>query len=136
MNARSESDTCWKLLPKTIIVLSILTNGGYVRAEKEEMAAPTNEDMSELVEKLCLASRHPRLVYIDGRSVLNDLCGLTTDLLHPSDYGHMLIADHIAARLAAGNGINVRVDTLPGVESPIASYSGVHASHNPKKVGL
>jgi lysophospholipase L1-like esterase len=41
----------------------------------------------------------PNLHFIDGRFVLPDFNGLTTDLIHPSDEGHIRMGENLAALL-------------------------------------
>lgn len=43
----------------------------------------------------------PNLHMVDGRDVLRNLSGLTTDLLHPSDEGHITMGENLAPLLAS-----------------------------------
>ena len=42
----------------------------------------------------------PNLHLLEGRELLPDITGLSTDGLHPSDWGHMVMGEHLAAQLA------------------------------------
>ena len=43
----------------------------------------------------------PNLTFIDGRDILTDIAGLTTDLIHPGDLGMIRMGENLADRLAA-----------------------------------
>ena len=53
--------------------------------------------LSGAVARLAL----PNLFYEEAWELLPDFTGLTTDGLHPSDWGHMLIGENLAARIQA-----------------------------------
>ncbi|MBQ7063520.1 MAG: hypothetical protein IJM90_01325 [Firmicutes bacterium] len=38
----------------------------------------------------------PEVTIVDGRTILDDFAGLSADLVHPSDEGHMIMAIHLA----------------------------------------
>ncbi len=56
---------------------------------------PRIEAYRQVVQETVAALALPRLVYIDGRSLLTHFAGLTSDLVHPSSDG----MQEIAARL-------------------------------------
>ncbi len=58
------------------------------RRRKEEFSAILRE----------LAARHA-LLLIEGREMMPDIGGMTIDMVHPSDYGHMLIGQNLAEAL-------------------------------------
>lgn len=51
------------------------------------------------LEKIEERFRREDLFLIHGSELLTDVSGLTTDLLHPSDYGHILIGHRLAEKL-------------------------------------
>ena len=53
------------------------------------------ESVAAAVEKL----DRPKLVHIDGRDILQDVRGLTTDLVHPSDDGFVEMGRRLAERI-------------------------------------
>ena len=53
----------------------------------------------EALRALHAELRHPNLHLIEGADLLRDPSGLTKDLIHPGDAGHMEIARNLAARL-------------------------------------
>ena len=52
-----------------------------------------------IVPKVVEELARPNLHFIDGRSVFPDFNGLTTDLIHPSDEGHIRMGENLAALL-------------------------------------
>lgn len=45
------------------------------------------------------SSKHPQLHLLDGAAIMCDLTSLTSDLIHPSDYGHTLMSEQLAKLL-------------------------------------
>ena len=41
----------------------------------------------------------PEVTVLDGQEILNDFSGLSTDLLHPSDEGHEIMAANLSEKL-------------------------------------
>ncbi len=54
-----------------------------------------NTILRNTVEEL----RHPHLHLIEGTDILTDFTGITKDLIHPSDYGHLAMGTNLALRL-------------------------------------
>jgi len=63
------------------------------RSEMSTVAAQYNEVLRDHVRRF----QHPALYLIEGSQVLDDCSGLTTDLLHPGEYGHTAMAYNLAA---------------------------------------
>lgn len=53
---------------------------------------PKIKEYREVVKKKVEAMNMPKLVYICGRELLTSVIGLSSDLLHPSEYGMEEIA--------------------------------------------
>lgn len=58
-------------------------------------AARWRQIIQELVEEAAL----PNVTYINGMEILNDPSLLCSDMLHPSAYGHLRMAENVYARL-------------------------------------
>jgi lysophospholipase L1-like esterase len=62
----------------------------------------------EIIQRLVAQAGHPNLRFIEARGILQDpLTGLNSDLLHPSDEGHIAMGAALArqiARFIPGNG--------------------------------
>lgn len=68
-------------------------------------ANPVITEYRTIVREAVKALDSPRLVYLDGRRLLTDLAGLSTDLLHPTSEGFAEIATRLATEMkrAMGN---------------------------------
>jgi len=53
------------------------------------------EAVAEVVETL----GRPKVVHVDGRDILQDICGLTHDLVHPTDDGFIEMGRRLAERI-------------------------------------
>jgi hypothetical protein len=62
---------------------------------QDPQIVPYRQVVREIVESFSL----PRLVYLNGRSLLTHLTGLTADLVHPSSEGMQEIAANLSARI-------------------------------------
>ena len=55
----------------------------------------------EIVRRLVGQIDHPNVRFIEGRGILeNPLSGLNSDLLHPSDEGHIAMGAALARQIA------------------------------------
>ena len=63
--------------------------------EKEE-AKQQRLDFYNVLKRIYKKYQCEKLVLIDGADVLTDFTGLTCDLIHPSDYGHSIMAENLA----------------------------------------
>ena len=81
---------------KPLILLTMFPNMDDIKqAEVSEMSA-ANKQFNERLRQIYRRLDHACLHLVDGHQLLPDLSGLTTDLIHPSDYGHTLIAERLA----------------------------------------
>lgn len=53
----------------------------------------------EILRQIVAACPHPNVTVFEGREMLADFAGLTTDLIHPSDDGMIQMGENIARRL-------------------------------------
>ncbi|MFH1497106.1 MAG: GDSL-type esterase/lipase family protein [Verrucomicrobiota bacterium] len=69
------------------------------------IATPENaarqDAFCEILRKLHASGRWPGLELIEGGEVLDDIGDLSTDLIHPSDYGHARMGQRLGERLAS-----------------------------------
>ncbi len=83
-----------------IFVLNIFPNRADHARKRTEPAAVNTPLFNAIVPRLVAEIASPQVHFIDGRDILTDLAGLHTDLIHPSDEGHLLMGQNLAARLA------------------------------------
>ena len=96
--ARYMVETITRACPgKPVFLISIYPNyAEHMRKPDHRMArfGPYHETLAEL------AARSGGSVHlIEGDEILTDFAGLTSDLSHPSDYGHMQMGRNLARRL-------------------------------------
>ena len=86
---------------KPIYLITAYPNSSNIGGDKSspcvkksgEKGFPQDELMREL------ASRYPGVAVIEGDSLLEDFTGLTCDLIHLSDYGHIEVARKLSERI-------------------------------------
>lgn len=81
---------------KKVFVISILPNHA-IRTVVNSVYKPDHIAFNNILTRLCETRyRSTDAVLIKGEELLPDFCGLTADLIHPSDYGHMQIGERLA----------------------------------------
>jgi len=78
---------------KPLLLLTIYPN--FATYADDETAAK-DQRFNLVLRELAEALQHPRLHLIEGERVLADLSGLTCDLIHPADYGHIRMGEALA----------------------------------------
>lgn len=87
---------------KPVFLITIFPNGQSPQNTLEANAIQRNQEafcqiLRDTVEEL----QHPHLHLIEGRDILTDYSGITTDLIHPGDYGHSEMGLNLARGMAA-----------------------------------
>lgn len=59
----------------------------------------TPEQYRQALRDVVAECGHPNVALFEGRELLPEWRGLSSDLLHPTDYGHTIIAENLARRL-------------------------------------
>lgn len=80
--------------PRRRVVAITLFPGGHDLPDAPRAAEPWREILRQLVAEIA----RPNLSLIEGPALL-DWNGLTTDLCHPCDHGHTMIAERLSAHL-------------------------------------
>lgn len=84
---------------KPAILITPFTN--LVDYEKEESPAGRNQRAyEEILHEIYSKYREKNVYLIEGREILPDFCGLNTDLIHPGDFGNIIMAENLSSRLA------------------------------------
>lgn len=82
-----------------IAVLDIYPNRADYFLDREHVSARRTASFRKIVRTHIDAHPHPMLRHIEADSILTDSLGLTADLLHPSDEGHLGMGERLAAAL-------------------------------------
>ncbi len=86
---------------RPIYVINIFPNRADHLLDRQAVAAVNTPRFNLIVRDLVAELNHPAVRFIDGREILAGYSALHTDLVHPSDEGHLEIGANLAARLAA-----------------------------------
>lgn len=81
---------------KPVVLVSIYPNSADALKNEESPEAQVNRSFIERLRRIHQSMNHPHLHFVDGHQILTDFSALTTDLIHPSDYGHTLMGQHLA----------------------------------------
>lgn len=82
-----------------IFVTDVFPNKGILALDKNSANHARYPVYKEIVKRLVTAQQDKRFFYLDGADIVKDLTYLTTDLLHPSDEGHVKMAENLAGMM-------------------------------------
>ena len=89
-------ETLRKAAPKTkIVVITPFTAGAGGQIDAENTSTKRYYDFIDILKQY----PDPEVTVLDGRDILDDFSGLSTDLVHPSDEGHEMMAANLAVEL-------------------------------------
>ena len=101
VRARHLIGTLHRARPEALIfVINIFPNRADHLRDRTAQAAVNTPLFNAIVPRLVAEFDSPNVRFIDGRAVLTDLARLSSDLVHPSDEGHLLMGETLAALLA------------------------------------
>lgn len=81
---------------RKIFVITILPNHS-IRSVVGSVFRSDHIAFNDILVRLCETRyKDSSVVLIRGEELLPDFCGLSSDLIHPSDYGHMQIGERLA----------------------------------------
>jgi len=92
---------------KPVFLITIFPNGQSPQNALEAGDIQRNQEsfcqiLHDTVEEL----RHPQLHLLEGRDILTDYAGITTDLIHPGDYGHSEMGLNLAAAIKENSALS------------------------------
>jgi lysophospholipase L1-like esterase len=85
---------------KPVAVITIFPNAATFTVS-ESQSSRNEAEFNRILRDIVAEFRQPSLHLIEGSEVMNDFSSLAFDLLHPSDFGHMMMGQHLAAKLAS-----------------------------------
>ncbi len=89
---------------KEIFVIDIFRNRGPLLTDRSDPQYRNYFVFKEIVKRLAGEMKDDRVTAIDGHDIAADETCLSTDLLHPSDNGHILMGRNLAERMKGENG--------------------------------
>jgi lysophospholipase L1-like esterase len=84
---------------KPVAVITIFPNRAEYFINEQDTSHIRNREFNEILEKICKELNAPNLHLIKGTDILTDFSALSCDLIHPSDYGHILMGENLANKL-------------------------------------
>ncbi|WP_246302936.1 SGNH/GDSL hydrolase family protein [Paenibacillus plantarum] len=83
---------------KPVVVITVYPNAATY-SHMDYPASRNETQFNHILREIVSELDHSSLYLIEGYEIMKDMSSLVFDLLHPSDYGHMLMGEHLAAKL-------------------------------------
>ncbi|VGO16214.1 hypothetical protein PDESU_04805 [Pontiella desulfatans] len=84
---------------RPVAALNIYPNRYDVFLDRSDTETVRTPEFNRIVPQVVKALARPNLHFIDGRQVLSDFDGMSADLLHPADEGHIRMGENLAELL-------------------------------------
>ncbi|MGG1518848.1 SGNH/GDSL hydrolase family protein [Paenibacillus oryzisoli] len=84
---------------KPIFVTTIYPNRATHFFDTSHPYAVAELAFNDVLKRYWETKRHEKLILLDGREIMTDFTSLTTDLIHPSEYGHTRMGEQLACLL-------------------------------------
>ncbi|CAG7642677.1 SGNH/GDSL hydrolase family protein [Paenibacillus allorhizosphaerae] len=81
---------------KPVFLTTIYPNRATHFNETKHALTDHEKRYNDVLRNYAAAKAHPQLHLLEGADILTDFTALTSDLIHPSDYGHMLMGERLA----------------------------------------
>lgn len=81
---------------KRIYIIDMFPNKGLIANDHQSKYYVRYRTFKEITRELVLEISDERFVTIPGEEIVKDMTYLSTDLLHPSDMGHILMGENLA----------------------------------------
>ncbi len=88
-------------MAERIYVIDMFPNKGLLLKDHQEPYYQRYRSFRKIWKEKMEKVEDKRFVHIDGEAVAKDFSYLSTDLLHPSDHGHILMGENLAAIIKA-----------------------------------
>lgn len=98
--ARNLLATMHAARPEAVVfVINIFPNRADHLLDRQAPASVRTPVFNKIVQRLVAEINHPSVRFIEGRAMLQEISGLSSDLLHPSDEGHIAMGAALASML-------------------------------------
>lgn len=84
---------------KPIFLLNMFPNGADYPEDLSHPLTAVNRDYREALRHIHRRLALPNVQLLEGEAILPDFSALASDLLHPSDYGHIVMGQRLAEEL-------------------------------------
>ncbi|MNI07145.1 GDSL-like Lipase/Acylhydrolase [compost metagenome] len=83
---------------KPVVIITIFPNAATY-STVDHQASSNEKQFNQILREIVAELDHPSLYLIEGSEIMKEMSSLAFDLLHPSEYGHMLMGENLAAKL-------------------------------------
>ena len=87
---------------KPVFLTTIYPNRATFAADEQEPFTVEEKKTNDWLRQYARDKNHAHLHLLEGGRILTEFSGLTSDLIHPSDDGHILMGERLAGFLAPG----------------------------------
>ncbi|TBL72742.1 lipase [Paenibacillus thalictri] len=84
---------------KPVFITTIYPNRATFFTNPGDPLAEHERRYNDILRNYAARTPYPDLHLIEGHEIMSDFTSLTTDLIHPSDYGHMLMGEQLAGHM-------------------------------------
>ncbi|WP_248924721.1 GDSL-type esterase/lipase family protein [Paenibacillus hamazuiensis] len=84
---------------KPIFLITLFPNSADHHMSKDHAAKKANREFADVLRGLHRELASPNVHLLEGHELLPDFGALAADLIHPSDYGHIVIGENLAKRM-------------------------------------
>lgn len=84
---------------KPIFVTTIYPNRATYFIEPHDKLSEDEKRFNEVIRNYVASHSIPNLHLLEGCEIMKDFTSLTSDLIHPSDFGHILMGEQLASRM-------------------------------------
>ncbi|MDF2609602.1 MAG: lipase [Lachnospiraceae bacterium] len=84
---------------KPIFVITIYPNRAVYFKNEQDVFRVRNEEFIQKLHSICNELNRKNIHLIKGDTILTDFSALSSDLIHPSDYGHTIMGENLAKQI-------------------------------------
>ena len=84
---------------KPAAIITIYPSSFKYLLNKQDDALKKESEFKQILRELCSTLYYDNLYLIEGNEILTNFSGMTCDLVHPSEFGHILMGENLAIKL-------------------------------------
>ncbi|MFE5319466.1 GDSL-type esterase/lipase family protein [Paenibacillus sp. NPDC056579] len=84
---------------KPVFLTTIYPNRAGFFKDSGSILSENERRYNEVLRSYAASKGHPSLRLVEGSEIMTEFTSLTSDLIHPSDFGHIMMGERLAAQL-------------------------------------
>ncbi|WP_282936493.1 GDSL-type esterase/lipase family protein [Paenibacillus sp. RC67] len=84
---------------KPVFLTTIYPNRASYYKDQSHTASDNLRKYNQFLREYAAAKKHSQLHLLEGSDIMTDFTSLTSDLTHPSDYGHITMGERLAEKM-------------------------------------